>query len=99
MLYIPARRDVGSVASRAGVAQLAERLLPKQNVMGSNPTTRSVLEIALSRLPQMCGIVKRAFFILYVLWIVNDMKLWTRNIPWLQIGLHSITAKERDSLS
>ncbi len=36
---------VGIVAANrwlcASVAQLAERLLPKQNVMGSNPTTRS----------------------------------------------------------
>ena len=28
-------------ASRAGVAQLAERLLPKQKVAGSNPVSRS----------------------------------------------------------
>ena len=32
--YIPARRDDESVASRAGVAQSAERLLPKQKVAG-----------------------------------------------------------------
>jgi hypothetical protein len=38
-----ARSDITCLCSRAGVTQLAECLLPKQNVAGSNPVSRSTL--------------------------------------------------------
>ena len=40
-MSIAARQTLRSNMSRAGVTQLAECLLPKQNVAGSNPVSRS----------------------------------------------------------
>src|SRR3990170_3836415 len=57
------RRTDGSIeASRAGVTQLAECLLPKQNVAGSNPVSRSTSSFVLSatlclRAHQVQGVV------------------------------------------
>ena len=58
----PAWRDVRSIArlraSRAGVTQLAECLLPKQNVAGSNPVSRSISPSAFSVMAR--GLVESA---------------------------------------
>lgn len=43
-----AQRDIMAVYL-AGVAQLAERLLPKQNVVGSSPITRSASPRVMTR--------------------------------------------------